>query len=90
MFVSQQQDVPWYPYLLPAGMSEILDARVSQFVDLDWGNSPAHLTDIMSYNVPPKVFRGKSLLCLSVDYLPKTTKTKAVRLSFPLLFCMID
>ena len=59
-------------------MSEILDARVSQYVDLDWGNSPAHLTDIMTYNVPPKVFRGKSLLCLSNDYLPKNNKLKTV------------
>ncbi len=51
-----------------------LGARVSQAVDLDWCNSPHHLTEIMENPVPAKVFSGKHILCLSPDYLPVKAK----------------
>ncbi|THG98971.1 hypothetical protein EW026_g3297 [Hermanssonia centrifuga] len=64
----------WSSYLLPAGTSMKLGARVSQAVDLDWCNSPHHLTEIMENPVPAKVFSGKHILCLSPDYLPVKAK----------------
>jgi len=60
----------WQPYLLPAGFCEPLDARVSQMVDLDWGNCTEHLGDIMSNRVASKLFRGNSILCLGADLVP--------------------
>ncbi|CAL1704626.1 unnamed protein product [Somion occarium] len=72
--IREKNDVDWHPYLLPAGMSETLDARVSQFVDLDWGSSHSHLHDIMADKVPAKLFRKKNIVCLSPDFVPNITK----------------
>ncbi|TFY72687.1 hypothetical protein EVG20_g355 [Dentipellis fragilis] len=64
----------WCRYLLPAGYSEPLDARVSQLVDMDWGNSNEHLTEILSNSVPTKVFVGKSVLLVGTEYFPLPAK----------------
>jgi len=61
----------WQPYLLPQGYALALNARVSQFVDLDWCNSPEHLLQIMSNTVAPKPLKDKSILCIDADYLPE-------------------
>ncbi|KAA1471085.1 hypothetical protein DENSPDRAFT_775740 [Dentipellis sp. KUC8613] len=64
----------WSHHLLPAGYSEPLDARVSQLVDMDWGNSNEHLTEILSNSVPTKVFTGKSVLLVGTEYFPLPAK----------------
>ena len=68
----------WRRYLLPAGYSEQLEARVSQMVDIDWGTSDHHLTDVAANKVPSKVFAELSILCVSSDYVP-AKKSKKVR-----------
>ncbi|KAI0054163.1 hypothetical protein FA95DRAFT_43641 [Auriscalpium vulgare] len=60
----------WARYLLPAGSSETLNACLSQLVDLDWGATPEHLTDIMKNSVAPKIFAGKSILVVGAEYFP--------------------
>ena len=69
----------WHAYLLPAGFSEHLNARVSQMVDMDWGNSIHYLTDVTANLVAPKVFADKSILCISPDFVPSKQKGKKVR-----------
>jgi len=64
--------------LLPQGFSEPLNARVSQFVDLDWCNSFDHLSDIMSNHVASKVFADKSVLCLGPDFVPLSKSKKVM------------
>lgn len=44
-------------------------------VDLDWGNSTEHLTDILSNTVASKLFTDKSILCIAPDFLPAPMKT---------------
>lgn len=66
----QGKEEDWQKYLLPAGLCESLDARVSQLVDLDWGNSSEHLREITGNKVPSKVFAGMRILCISPDYVP--------------------
>jgi len=60
----------WQPFLLPAGYSDTLGARVSQLVDLDWGNCTEHLTDIMENEVPIKLFSQKTVLCIGSELVP--------------------
>ncbi|KAL7283385.1 hypothetical protein ACG7TL_002815 [Trametes sanguinea] len=74
--VRQQTDLDWQPYLLPAGFSEHLETRVSQLIDVDWGNSKHHLTAIAESRVPPKVFSGKSIICVSPDFVPGRQRGK--------------
>ncbi|KAI0336523.1 hypothetical protein GY45DRAFT_1266256 [Cubamyces sp. BRFM 1775] len=74
--VRERKDLDWQPYLLPAGFSDHSNARVSQLVDLDWGNSIQHLTEITANLVPPKVFAGKSILCVSPQFVPCRQKGK--------------
>ncbi|KAF8136560.1 hypothetical protein EV363DRAFT_1157573 [Boletus edulis] len=62
----------WQQFLLPAGYSDSLGARVSQIVDLDWGNCTEHLTDIMTSRVPFKLFSQKTVLCVGADLVPLT------------------
>lgn len=66
----------WRRYLLPAGYSDSLGARVTQMVDLDWGTTLDHLTGIMSNNVATKLFSKKSVLVLGPEYFPLPTKGK--------------
>lgn len=60
----------WASYLLPAGFSDSIEARISQLVDLDWGSSPLHLQDIMTNPVSIKVLLKTNILCLGPDLLP--------------------
>ncbi|KAG8217701.1 hypothetical protein J3R82DRAFT_5857 [Butyriboletus roseoflavus] len=60
----------WQPFLLSAGYSDTLGARISQVVDLDWGNCTEHLTDIMASRVPIKLFSRKKVLCIGADLVP--------------------
>lgn len=60
----------WQPFLLPAGYSDTLGARISQLVDLDWGNCTEHLTDIMESEVPIKLFSQKTVLCVGAELVP--------------------
>ncbi|KAG2158219.1 uncharacterized protein EDB93DRAFT_1077479 [Suillus bovinus] len=69
-YLDKETSMDWQPVLLPAGFSETLSARVSQLVDLDWGNCKEHLADIMSNTVASKLFSGKTLLCLGSDLVP--------------------
>jgi hypothetical protein len=69
-YINKQTSPDWQPVLLPAGFSETLSARVSQLVDLDWGNCKEHLTDIMSNTVASKLLSGKTILCLGSDLVP--------------------
>ncbi|KAJ2994442.1 hypothetical protein NUW54_g7551 [Trametes sanguinea] len=74
--VEKQMDLDWQPYLLPAGFSNHLHTRVSQLIDVDWGNSKHHLTDIATSQVPSKVFSGKSIVCVSPDFVPGRQRGK--------------
>jgi len=68
----------WRRYLLPAGYSDSLGARVTQMVDLDWGTTLDHLAGIMSNTVATKLFSKKSVLVLGPEYFPKPAKGKKV------------
>lgn len=74
----QGKEQPWYPYLLPAGTSDRLSARISQLVDMDWGECIQHLQNAMESKVPSKVFMDMNILCLSPDFVPLQTKSKKV------------
>jgi len=66
----------WPSYLLSAGYSDTLGARVTQMVDLDWGTTLDHLTGIMSNKVPTKLFSNMSILVLGQEYFPPPAKGK--------------
>ena len=68
----------WPTYLLSAGYSDSLGARVTQMVDLDWGTTLDHLTGIMSNKVPTKLFSNMSILVLGQEYFPPPAKGKKV------------
>jgi hypothetical protein len=68
----------WHRYLLPAGYSDSLGAKVSQMVDLNWGKTLDYLTAIMSNNVATKLFSEKSVLVLGPEYFPPPAKGKKV------------
>jgi hypothetical protein len=70
LLIQHQAIKDWQPYLLPAGFCEPLNARVSQMVDLDWGNCTENLSDIMSNQVASKLFTKKSILCLGAEFVP--------------------
>ncbi|KAG6837300.1 hypothetical protein H0H93_011902 [Arthromyces matolae] len=65
----------WSSYLLDQGHSSQLNARISQQVNMDWGKSARHLTDIMDNNVPCKLLNGKSVLCVGY-VVPKMNSKK--------------
>ena len=69
----------WQPFLLPAGYSDTLGARISQLVDLDWGNCTEHLTDIMESEVPIKLFSQKTVLCVGAELVPLPPTQRKVR-----------
>ncbi|KAH9063350.1 hypothetical protein EDB87DRAFT_174484 [Lactarius vividus] len=66
----------WPSYLLSAGYSDTLGARVTQMVDVDWGTTLDHLTGIMSNKVPTKLFSKMSVLVLGQEYFPPPAKGK--------------
>lgn len=61
----------WASHLLPTGVSASLSARISQLIDLDWGNCLEHITNIMTNHVPAKVFKDMSILCLGAEFVSK-------------------
>jgi hypothetical protein len=83
-FLKQCAVSDWRRYLLPAGYSDSLGARVTQMVDLDWGTTLDHLTGIMSNNVATKLFSKKSVLVLGPEYFPPPARGKKVFLLFAL------
>ncbi|KAL5511089.1 hypothetical protein ACEPAH_4304 [Sanghuangporus vaninii] len=68
------EEVSWSRFLLAAGHSEPLGAPVSQMVDLDWGSSAEHMTEIMENPVPLKVLYGTSVLCVGPELFPQPPK----------------
>lgn len=65
---SEEKD--WLGYMLPQGYSEALNARPSQQVDVDWGNSIHQLKDIMCNSVASKLFAEQSILCIGPEMVP--------------------
>lgn len=47
-------------------------------VDIDWGTSDHHLTDVTANKVASKVFAEMAVLCISADFVP-SKKSKKVR-----------
>lgn len=76
---SAQANESWQRYLLPAGFSDELNARVSQLVDLNWGESIEHLTEILTNSVALKLLSEMSFLIIGDDHLRSTARGKAVR-----------
>lgn len=79
--ITQGKEREWAGYLLPQGYSTALGARASQQVDVDWGNSIYHVTDIMNNRVACKLFAGKSILCIGQDMVCDPKGNKRVSLS---------
>ncbi len=52
---------------------------MSQMVDVDWGTSDHHLTDVAANKVASKVFSDMTILCISIDFVP-SKKSKKVRM----------
>ncbi|KAF8746093.1 hypothetical protein AX14_000154 [Amanita brunnescens Koide BX004] len=69
--ISTGEEKEWTAYMLPQGYSDRLSARISQQVDVDWGNSVHQLTDIMDNAVPAKIFSDQSILCVGADMVPQ-------------------
>ena len=65
------EEKDWLGYLLPQGYSSILNARPSQQIDVDWGNSVHQLRHIMSNAVASKLFAEKSILCVGPEMVPQ-------------------
>ncbi|GJE87006.1 BRCT domain-containing protein [Phanerochaete sordida] len=68
--VAEAAERDWQAYLLPAGTSETLNARITQMVDVDWGSCPDHLRDIMGNRVPSKLLHDLNILCVLQDVAP--------------------
>lgn len=64
-------------------MCDKFEARVSQLVDLDWGNSTEHLGEIMKNPVASKLFEQKSVLCIGADFVPLPKAKKVSSVTFP-------
>jgi hypothetical protein len=69
--IAAGEEKEWTAYMLPQGYSDRLSARISQQVDVDWGNSVHQLTDIMDNAVPAKPFQNHSILCVGSDMVPQ-------------------
>ncbi|EIN07281.1 hypothetical protein PUNSTDRAFT_127052 [Punctularia strigosozonata HHB-11173 SS5] len=59
----------WHPYLLPAGRSDQFTHSVSQLINWDWGQAD-HVSQLINLQCPMKVLRGKTVLCLGLDFVP--------------------
>ncbi|KAG6898357.1 hypothetical protein C0992_009032 [Termitomyces sp. T32_za158] len=73
--VAAGEEKDWLAYMLGQGFSETLSTQISQQVDINWGTSVHHLSDIMENRVPCKLFSGKSILCVG-DVVPKMRRSK--------------
>ncbi|KAF6765281.1 hypothetical protein DFP72DRAFT_870613 [Ephemerocybe angulata] len=69
--VEAGEEQGWAPFLLPQGYSSGLKIRLSQQVDLDWGNSILHLKQIMDNALPIKLFKGATVLCVGKGMMPQ-------------------
>ncbi|VDC00648.1 unnamed protein product [Peniophora sp. CBMAI 1063] len=71
----------WHRYLLPAGFSTKLNAKVSQLIDYDWGADTTHMSDVMNASVvqTPTValrpFKGKRMLLVGAEFVKTGRKT---------------
>ncbi|KAJ3842493.1 hypothetical protein F5878DRAFT_576789 [Lentinula raphanica] len=62
----------WRHYLLPKGYdTPTSNVMLSQFLNLDWGSTPEHLTNIMDNPYAHKLFAGMNVLCVGDDYIPE-------------------
>ncbi|KAJ7219364.1 hypothetical protein GGX14DRAFT_21156, partial [Mycena pura] len=59
----------WPMYLLPSGFSDLLQGRVSQFVDVDWNDHDTN--DMMRDPVAYKPLKEKKILCFSKKIFEK-------------------
>lgn len=64
----------WQRHLLPAGFSDQLHTRISQRIDYDWGNAKEHLSEIMSHQVPFKLFKDMFVVIVGAQFLPANRK----------------
>jgi len=76
----QTGDLDWMMHLLPTGFSDFLNCRVSQFVNVDWGDGADDLKDLMNNSVAHKVFKGKKIMCVSPEVLAKKTPMSIPRI----------
>ncbi|KAF7363517.1 DNA repair protein crb2 [Mycena sanguinolenta] len=69
----------WTNYLLPAGFLEHNSARMSQFINLDWGKDRRKdLENIMTDTTAYKAFEGKTILCVSPRVLDESDVSAAL------------
>ena len=79
MFSQQVETNTWQPHLLAAGFNVQLHYRMSQLVNLDWGEEDRHLERIMYSVAPVKVFSDKNILVISPDFMPQVKGGRKVR-----------
>lgn len=66
------KELDWRPYLLPQGRPTVLESVTpSQQIDLNWGERPEHLFDIMENPVASRLLEGQSVLCSGPDMTPR-------------------
>jgi hypothetical protein len=80
-------ELPWLRYLLPQGFSDALNCRITQQVDLGWGDTVDHLKTIVDNKVASKLFDKKSILCVGPDMVPHSKGKKVGLVS---LSCLIS
>ncbi|KAJ3743301.1 hypothetical protein EV360DRAFT_90257 [Lentinula raphanica] len=62
----------WRHYLLPKGYDiPMYNVVLSQFLNLERGSTPEHLTNIMDNPYAHKLFAGTNVLCVGDDYIPE-------------------
>lgn len=59
----------WQEYLLPQGTSQHFQTTVSQFVDLDWGDTQRYVDNIMENRVASKLFDEMNILCVGESFI---------------------
>jgi hypothetical protein len=78
----QAKEVDWRSYLLPQGRPNVIDVQPSQQVDLNWGNRPEHLSEIMENPVAPRILKDQSILCVGPDMTPKSKVSLHCKMAF--------
>ncbi|KAI0035935.1 hypothetical protein K488DRAFT_42135 [Vararia minispora EC-137] len=72
----------WREILLPAGSSSTLSGKMSQHVDLEWGEKEAHMSSACTdESKAMRVFKDMSILLIGADYLPETKSGRGRRAS---------
>ncbi|KAG6874218.1 hypothetical protein C0995_003764 [Termitomyces sp. Mi166 len=67
--VAAGEEKNWLAYMLSQGFSEVLSTQISQQVDINWGTSVHHLTDIMENRVPYEKQEGLKVSSCSSYFL---------------------